>query len=405
MWDGLTGRRRQSNASVPMHAPHQPPGQPIEVDKHQPDVLEENDLTPAPSAILPTVAAPLPQPSQMRSLDRQLRILAQIREMLHSTTPGLVFPLPPILLRIEDEDRLRRQQVQDEIHHERDGPHANEAGSKSVSTGTAAVATADLPRAKGPAAAASRLGGDVRAGLGSLASSLDGWEGWWRLQKADLLYWTGVDPSESRAEPSGVSHEQSAQLNITARGLDPPMEEGRAGGPDRLDNAKVSGGIIACTKPIPSSCRFYTAPDDLSIRDYLEHLADEIGSHSGLDNAPVYSQVEDDSAAIANKPVVRRGSAASRTSDESASWEAVCPRSGCSVSGRDHVRVWASGEKRLLGRVTGRSSDALLADPFGAEDDKQSIAVAVRCRECGQRSVSRAIGLGEKYSWSKFLEL
>ncbi|ORX36029.1 hypothetical protein BD324DRAFT_520177 [Kockovaella imperatae] len=107
-------------------------------------------------------------PPLSQTTDRSLKTLGKLESMLHSTTPGLVFPMPSLLLRVREEDRVRREKAKQEME-------------EGVVDG--------LPgRAIGY-----RMGGDVRAGLGALASGLDTFDGWIRLQRLETLVCWGME--------------------------------------------------------------------------------------------------------------------------------------------------------------------------------------------------------------------
>ena len=106
----------------------------------------------------------------LSSYDRHIQTLRKLQQLKLSTTPGLVFPMPPLLLRIAAEDQQRHQ-----VFHP----------ATPVGTQGAPATTLHKPRASGH-----RLGGDVKAGLNAIWPHSETYEGWVRLQGIDFLYST-----------------------------------------------------------------------------------------------------------------------------------------------------------------------------------------------------------------------
>ncbi|KAK8866021.1 hypothetical protein IAR55_001172 [Kwoniella newhampshirensis] len=193
VWDGLLGKRRSSTSQ---------------------------DRQASANAAL-TQSAVLPLPASLAL----------------STTPGLVFPMPPLLLRVKEEDRVRREKAQQEISEEplsaHDGlPTSVTSGLLTPHRGPGLTSHSIRGRALGY-----RLGGDVRAGLGALTSGIDTFDGWIGLQRLDTLYCVG-----------GIN-------------------DGTEG---------VEQGIRICHKPKLVTFVFWDAEQDQSIKEFAQDLTEEL---------------------------------------------------------------------------------------------------------------------------------
>jgi 1-phosphatidylinositol-3-phosphate 5-kinase len=180
-----------------------------------------------PASPLPPNATQPDTPLLNQSRDRHLQILSTLEKLIPSTTPGLTIPLPPLLLRIREEDRVRREKATQD---------ASEGGGGSFIDG--------LPRLPGLSLGAGtpqgrvmayRLGGDIRAGLGALLGGLDTLEGWIKLQSLETLYCSGT-------QPSGEEGVEEAESTL-------------------------------CARPQTRNYQFWNDEKDSSIGQYLEELA------------------------------------------------------------------------------------------------------------------------------------
>lgn len=121
--------------------------------------------------------------------DRHLQTLTKLETMLPSTTPSLRIPMPPLLLRVREEEKVRAEKARSEVQSESIGLANN------VIDGLTRLASTSSPRDDSGKVRARgyRMGGDVRAGLASLSSGMDQFEGWPRFQKLEVLVATGLE--------------------------------------------------------------------------------------------------------------------------------------------------------------------------------------------------------------------
>ncbi|KAL7424765.1 hypothetical protein Q5752_000449 [Cryptotrichosporon argae] len=259
--DGLFGRsiggRRGSESE---HARHHSLSR---VDSAPPSSLLAESMVSFPSvrtekSILPSTDVPSATTVPLAT-DRHLQVLDKLEKLLPSTTPGLALPMPPILLRVRDEDNTRRDKVRAEAE-EVDGlpasgtatPRVVSGHTTALSTTTAAVANDVRGRALGY-----RLGGDVRTGLGALYSTPESFEGWARLQKLDTLYAVGtIDEPDGEAQAEGTAA-----------------------------STQGHGKITLCQAPKPQSHVYWDTTTDMSIRAYLEQAADDAGDMAACGRA------------------------------------------------------------------------------------------------------------------------
>ncbi|UOH85255.1 hypothetical protein LQV05_002074 [Cryptococcus neoformans] len=174
---------------------------------------------------------------------QHLQTLSTLSTLLPSSTPGLKYPMPPILLRIQEEERIRREKTQKETL----AMSENSNGSGDTSGNTL--------RGR---AMAYRPGGDVRSGLHVLAAGIDTLAGWTMLQLLCVLYCVGL-PSPVSGSKSGSIANGGEQLGEDVRG--------------EADEEKDGEGEI-CESPQPQFL-----PPTLTIGDYLQHLGEELGEN------------------------------------------------------------------------------------------------------------------------------
>ena len=170
MFEGLTGKK-QGSPEVPQTLLHQ---------TAEALLTPVKTMTSAPDTPYSETAVGTPPVSQ--PIDRHLQTLARLEKLLPSTTPDLRIPLPSLLIRVREEDRVRNEKARQEVF---------EDGLPGSGT-----ATPDMSgRARGY-----RMGGDVRAGLGALTGGMDSFGGWKRLQKMEVLSSSGL---EAQSESTG----------------------------------------------------------------------------------------------------------------------------------------------------------------------------------------------------------
>jgi hypothetical protein len=168
---------------------------------------------------------------------------------------------------------------------------------------------------------------------------------------------------------------------------------------------KGEKGVSACSKPVGSVHRFYDPESDVTIEDYLSGLADELGISVDSPTAP-----SDEGGTDANNSSGPDGSSGvsvsgqdqsladeGHASDESGSWEPVCGRPECGVAERDHLRIWATGGRRVMGRIGKAVREA--------EGPQDGLRAQVECDTCKAQSGWKAMGIVGAGSWNKFLEL
>ena len=149
--------------------------------------------------------------------EKERDLLASIKRLKMSTTPGLVFPAPTLLERADGEARQRQAGTQEGLGllFGKDGPPPG-------------------PLSEQPSAY--RSGGDVRAGLKALRTDIDTFEGWARSQRLETLCCTDTsDPNETgsteicqKPQPETFIYydpERDTGLLDVIRGLQVEMED------------------------------------------------------------------------------------------------------------------------------------------------------------------------------------
>lgn len=169
--------------------------------------------------------------------------LQTLSSLLPSSTPGLKYPMPPILLRIQEEERIRWEKTRKEALPVSESDNENGNASGNTLRGRAM---------------AYRPGGDVRSGLHVLAVGMDTLAGWTRLQLLCVLYCVGLPPPLSGSKSGSIASE-GRQL-----GQDGKVE---------VDEGKSGEGEI-CEPPQPQFI-----PPTLTIGDYLQNLGEELGEN------------------------------------------------------------------------------------------------------------------------------
>ncbi|ORY33694.1 hypothetical protein BCR39DRAFT_518613 [Naematelia encephala] len=192
VWDGLLGRRSSiSHERLSGPARTQTPPRNSFGSLGLPP--EQPTLPPAP-----VESAGPSTPVVNHAADRSLQMLAQLDHLLPSTTPGLRIPMPPLLLRVQEVDRIRRQkaaeEVTDDIHDSQLGLGIEGLPRPSSNAGTP-VGDGIKGRAMGY-----RLGGDVRAGLGVFSGTIGTFEGWIKLQRLEMLCCIAKDVTNGDTE-------------------------------------------------------------------------------------------------------------------------------------------------------------------------------------------------------------
>ncbi|WVQ85237.1 hypothetical protein IAT38_007402 [Cryptococcus sp. DSM 104549] len=294
-------------------------------------------------------------PSIPHPTDRHLLTLTHLESLAHSTTPGLKLPMPPLLLRVREEDRLRREKAKGEVLR-------GEAGGLGLGLGTSPGQALPQHASTGNSqrfpqvdplrgrALGYRLGGDVKAGLGVLAPGLDTLEGWMRLQRLETLVCEGIE--EGHGDGEGKTGDKS---------------ENEGGNKGKSKDEEPTTTEI-CHRPKPRTLIFFSPTHDLTIREYLSELGEELGEEN-----------------------------------------MVCPRSGCAAGEVEHVRWWVHGGERVGVRIEGGGGGGEGEEgQEGGEVGKweEVVEAWVKCKVCGAASEPRKLGEGAKaYSWGKLLEL
>ncbi|WWC58469.1 uncharacterized protein I303_101012 [Kwoniella dejecticola CBS 10117] len=197
MWEGLVGKRRAS-------ASHEEICRPTGIDPEMKDLPvtplarlpHSISASSTPPATDPTLAAGLPMgDTASHPIERNLSILTNLEGQLHSATPGLSIPMPPLLLRLREEHRVRHEKAKQQAEEK---PDFHENGLPATSPRPVTLSSFRLSGDKlndplRGRALSHRLGGDVRAGLTALMSNLDRFEGWIKLQRLELLYSEGLE--------------------------------------------------------------------------------------------------------------------------------------------------------------------------------------------------------------------
>ena len=184
LFEGLVARNRRDTIGSP-----RPSTEPAAAGPSLP-MSASVTLPPPSSSTMPR--SDLDNAPVSHTTDRYLQQLQRLENLIPSTTPGLRLPMPPLLLRVKEEDRVRREKAAQEIE---EGTNDHQADSGFLQPGSGASTPVRDPlrgRALGY-----RMGGDVRAGLGALASGMDTFEGWGRLQQLEVLRSVGVNNGDS----------------------------------------------------------------------------------------------------------------------------------------------------------------------------------------------------------------
>ena len=130
-------------------------------------------------------------PSIPHAADRHLRTLAKLEALLPSPSPKVRPPMPPLLLRVREEEKMRSTKASEEAAEESSIPSGLIDGLTRLNS--MSLAPRDTHRVR---ARAYRMGGDVKAGLCALMSGIDEFDGWSRLQRLELLSCTEVTESQ-----------------------------------------------------------------------------------------------------------------------------------------------------------------------------------------------------------------
>lgn len=187
MFDGFMGRNKSPElGSGPLpriSSLEQPPPPTDPASDFRPDTPMSSHATGAST------------PMVNQATDRYINTLDKLEAILPSPTPGLRIPMPPLLLRVREEERVRAEKIRQEVAEETSGA-MNEMIDGLSRLGVPSLSREDPTRTR---ARAYRPGGDVRAGLAALASGLENFNGWCRLQRLELLTCTGI---ERQSEPA-----------------------------------------------------------------------------------------------------------------------------------------------------------------------------------------------------------
>nr|XP_031860899.1 uncharacterized protein CI109_003626 [Kwoniella shandongensis]KAA5527971.1 hypothetical protein CI109_003626 [Kwoniella shandongensis] len=232
VWEGLLGRRRLSQSQDHPHSTLEPDYE-VTLMTAAELGLESKEAA-LPSSTKLASGTPVHETRPSHPTERYLQVLSRLASLGHSTTPGLILPMPPLLLRMKEEDRIRQEKAKQEISNDKlETPDSlpQSAVSATLTPGHA------LDPLKGRALGY-RLGGDVRAGLGALTSGLNTFSGWIRLQRLETLYCVGLD--------NGVFENGNRDLNI-------------------------------CHKPKPQTFVFWDEEGDQSIEEFVRDLTEDVG--------------------------------------------------------------------------------------------------------------------------------
>ena len=411
--DGLMGRKKsiRPRLDISQNTTGDAPGR-HSLDAHRKLSRASSAGSPAPDPGMPTIPAyqtrPNPQlhsqtpttalsrtdsPSHpsatLHGIDRHLATLKRLENMLHSTTPGLTFPLPRILLRVRDEDKIRREKALEEVKAEK-GMSGIEGLPRDLAEDAKKLEEAIRGRAAGY-----RLGGDVRVGLGALASVIEGWEGWCRLQRLDVLTWDavvdampdreelvdkGVDQIDEKGgsllgtqpDPTPTAEQQHPNISLELQSEGAAKEKALPKPPSSTSN-RTAPTYTACTRPTQAIHRYHDPSSDFSIAEYLSELTEELGGTSPRRTPPSTSPRRGSSptkhqpnfasgspsvsgrASPTKKAPSRRMSSSTMSMEgssmnadlEASTWENVCARKGCDASAKEHVRIWVQGSRRV----------------------------------------------------------
>ncbi|KAK4684262.1 hypothetical protein P7C73_g5929, partial [Tremellales sp. Uapishka_1] len=165
VWDGLVGRSRRGSGGLAQEKPL------ISLESAPSSSISDRTLD-----IRTDLSEGLSTGTSVAPMERHLLLLAKLENLLPSTTPGLRIGMPPLLLRLREEDRIRKEKALQELKEDGGGSGAATPGG-------------DFWKGR---ALAYRLGGDVRAGLGAISLGIESFEGWRRLQRLETLCCMGV---------------------------------------------------------------------------------------------------------------------------------------------------------------------------------------------------------------------
>ncbi|WVR05981.1 hypothetical protein IAU60_003009 [Kwoniella sp. DSM 27419] len=230
VWNGLLRRRRGSDTHEAEHSVSPPVTLPMQVKRGTSQGLNEDQTN------VDQLSGLTAQTPSGQTTDRHLHLLARLESQIQSTTPGLVIPMPPLLLRMRREDQTRRERANDEMRAE--PPPGVEGMPKTIAslllspTVSEGVVTSDPLYGR---ALAYRLGGDTRAGLMALLNGIDTFEGWSKLQRLETLYYVGL-PARSNTDQHRIK---------------------------------------ICTRPSPASFVFWDGERDRSVEQAIRNLVEE----------------------------------------------------------------------------------------------------------------------------------
>ncbi|WWC86358.1 uncharacterized protein L201_001232 [Kwoniella dendrophila CBS 6074] len=244
VWEGLLGKRRPSGSHEPINSASLAVSSPVE-QPITPTLVNFPDIQDAPTPASMALSTPglLARPPIPHPTERYLTVLSRLEQQTYSTSPGVVIPMPPILLRVREEDKTRREKAKQEEKLEAASKSVEGLPSSSPKIFTSSRFIDNREKPLDPLhgrALNYRLGGDVRAGLGALSTDIDDFEGWIRLQRLDVLYAVGLD---------FVAEKEERQLHI-------------------------------CQSPSPGTLVFWDHEKDKSIQDILDEIRDELSEET-----------------------------------------------------------------------------------------------------------------------------
>jgi 1-phosphatidylinositol-3-phosphate 5-kinase len=257
LFDGLLGRRHLPEDHPPAAIP--PRSETLDVISIErpstPMSISYQSITSDKSGLgLPGAQTP---PVQLPT-EKHLAMLSRLEDLLPSTTPGLKSPMPPLLLRVREEELVRREMAKEEMKEE--GTSTIDGLPVLRGPGEGTVRGTDSPRGR---ALAYRLGGDVRSGLGALAPGPDTFAGWTRLQKLDVLYCVGIDD----------------------RPVTTALESDTSNGNGDETKPGAASKSTFCQRPEQESHTFYDPSSDVSLEDFFERLSADAGDMAACDRA------------------------------------------------------------------------------------------------------------------------
>nr|XP_019049347.1 hypothetical protein I302_03133 [Kwoniella bestiolae CBS 10118]OCF28277.1 hypothetical protein I302_03133 [Kwoniella bestiolae CBS 10118] len=243
VWEGFLGKRRSSvsheqGAVTTTQTINQSPELPITPLTGGIPQFEEKGV----STSIESSTSGLPAKSHTpHPTERYITVLSKLEQQVHSTTPGLQLPMPPLLLRVREEDKIRREKAKQEANEEPGQTVDGLPTSPSLFSPSKLLnnnnKTLDPLHGR---ALNYRLGGDVRAGLGALSRDIDNFEGWIRLQRLESLRSVGLDT--------------------------------------RLDNGERD--IHICQAPTPYAYLYWDVERDKSVQQILDDLKDELAEEN-----------------------------------------------------------------------------------------------------------------------------